>query len=98
MGYVDTKMMTEFSDSVSFPFSSSIGEKDIRNLLFFKDFQGICTCGNCVGAKHEDAIDIKGERIIERRTTCMRGAFGRMLKMSDGIATVSPSRSKGRCT
>jgi hypothetical protein len=88
--------LTQFGDSVRFPFSTSICEKDIRNLLLLEDFQGVCPSGDGIRAKHEDAIDIECESIIERRMTSMRGTFGRMLEMTDGIAAISSSK-KG-CT
>ena len=75
--------MAEFSDTIGFPFPTSICEKNVRDFPLLEDFQCPGAGSNGTGTKHEYAIDVKGECIIESWMTGMRSAFCRMLKMTD---------------
>jgi hypothetical protein len=64
-GYIDTETIAEFRNTVRFPLSATVGEKNIRDFLFVECFQGSCACRDCFRPEHEDAIDVKSKCIIE---------------------------------
>ena len=63
--HIDAEPITQFSDTIGFPFPSTIREKDIRNLPLLKELQGFCAGGNSIGSKHQHSIDIKRESVIQ---------------------------------
>jgi len=90
-GYIDSEVMTQFSDPISLKFPTAIGKKDIRNLPIMQRFKSSCAGRDGIRPKHQDTIDIKCESIIEFRIDDMEVPFSKMHRM-ECIATINTER------
>lgn len=87
IAYIDSEVMTEFGHSIRLEFPATVSKKDIWNLPFMQSFKSSCTGGNGIRTKHQDAIDIKRECIIESRINGMEIPFAK-LQRAECITTV----------